>query len=117
MPHTIFRFYFLGLTVITGLNLVYRAATIALPPFRSLLLKREGHLFTQDIRYMSAMKYPEWFILSLVGHNIDSKSFTNLIMEYKEELTPRPSFVMHGDKIHRTDYPTMQMGAGVEKEK
>lgn len=96
--------------MVSGITLIYRVATIAFPHFRFFLLKRTAQGLTDDCsRAIRNLGYGEWFVLRLVGKNMDPFSFKSLIKEYNDEMVAsRPSFsLVGGDKIYNADLAAM----------
>ncbi|CAL8126468.1 unnamed protein product [Orchesella dallaii] len=111
-------FHLLILAIISGLGLIYRAATLISADFRSLILRRNGRGITSDsVKAIRNLGYGEWFILCLCGKNMDPTSFTNLIRDYNDELiAARPSVALvDGEKFFNADLGALRFRKNSEK--
>lgn len=83
-------FWFVGLTIITALWLVHRAATILLPQLReSLLLNSvcKDHHCDETVRYiLRETDIGDWFIMYLIGQNIDPLHMEAFLKKYELRL-------------------------------
>lgn len=76
-------FWFIILTILSGLTLGYRAAVIAASKVRMILLRARSRLSSQDEIMTIAEKYPigDWFVLYQLGKNIDPMIYRKLVSD------------------------------------
>ncbi|KAK9498875.1 hypothetical protein O3M35_003430 [Rhynocoris fuscipes] len=81
-------FWFILLTLLSALSLVYRAAVVLGPQIRLYLLRARSHLSPQDHIEIIANKCQlgDWFILYQLGKNIDSLIFKELLADLAKKL-------------------------------
>uniref|UniRef100_A0A8D8XI51 Innexin n=1 Tax=Cacopsylla melanoneura TaxID=428564 RepID=A0A8D8XI51_9HEMI len=81
-------FWFILLTVVTGLSLVYRFAVIMGPKVRLYLLRAKSRLSSQDQIETIARKCQigDWFVLYQLGKNIDPLIFKELVSDLAKKL-------------------------------
>ncbi|XP_051153951.1 innexin inx2 [Leptopilina boulardi] len=82
-------FWFIFLSVLSGLSLAYRAAVVAGPKLRLILLRARSRLSPKDqIEIISEKcQIGDWFILYQLGKNIDPLIYKQLISELASKLT------------------------------
>lgn len=81
-------FWFILLTVLTGLCIIYRAAIVISPSLRLYLLRARSRLSSQKDVQIIADKFQlgDWFILYQLGKNIDPLIFKDLISSLANKL-------------------------------
>lgn len=81
-------FWFIILSVLSGLTLAYRAAVIAGPKLRLVLLRARSRLSPQeDIELIAKnCQIGDWFILYQLGKNIDPLVYQELVTELALKL-------------------------------
>lgn len=86
-------FWFILLTVLTGLCIIYRAAIVISPALRLYLLRARSRLSTQKDVQIIADKFQlgDWFILYQLGKNIDPLIFKELISSLANKLNGKES--------------------------
>lgn len=85
------RFWFVILSIIGGLQLVYRVALMFLPRVRHSMLKRKvARPFQGAVNIiLQQTGYAEWFVLKLLAVNIDTLRFGELCDHIKTVLVER----------------------------
>lgn len=86
-------FWFILLTVLTGLCIIYRAAIVISPALRLYLLRARSRLSSQKDVQIIADKFQlgDWFILYQLGKNIDPLIFKELISSLANKLNGKES--------------------------
>lgn len=81
-------FWFILLTVLTGLCIIYRAAIVMSPSLRLYLLRARSRLSSQKDVQIIADKFQlgDWFILYQLGKNIDPLIFKDLVSSLANKL-------------------------------
>ncbi|XP_058805071.1 innexin inx2 [Phymastichus coffea] len=81
-------FWFIILSVLSGLSLAYRTAVVAGPKLRLILLRARSRLSTQDqIETISnRCQIGDWFILYQLGKNIDPLIYKQLIADLAKKF-------------------------------
>lgn len=81
-------FWFMALTCITGIGLVYRAAIIALPQLRYFVTSRTARTTDKyTVRLVTQSLNPsDWFLLNQLSKNIDSLHFRDVMVELSHTL-------------------------------
>lgn len=81
-------FWFILLTVVTGLSLVYRFAVVMGPQVRLYLLRARSRLSSQEQIETIARKCQigDWFVLYQLGKNIDPLIFKELVSDLAKKL-------------------------------
>lgn len=86
-------FWFVGLTIVTAIYLVFRAATIFVPPLReNLLLKnvcRHDEVICALRYVLHESDVGDWFLLYLVSQNIDPLHMEAFLKKYELRLSGR----------------------------
>ena len=86
-----YRFWFIIVSVISGVSLIYRLATIFGPQIRNHLLRSKARLV--DPEYINTIankcKVGDWFILYQLGRNMDPLIFRELIQDLARRLEGR----------------------------
>lgn len=86
-------FWFILLTVLTGLCIIYRAAIVMSPSLRLYLLRARSRLSSQKDVQIIADKFQlgDWFILYQLGKNIDPLIFKDLVSSLASKLNGKES--------------------------
>ncbi|XP_065209665.1 innexin inx2 [Planococcus citri] len=86
-------FWFILLTVLTGLCIIYRAAIVMSPALRLYLLRARSRLSSQKDVQIIADKFQlgDWFILYQLGKNIDPLIFKELVSSLANKLNGKES--------------------------
>lgn len=81
-------FWFIILTCVTALSLIYRAVVIAFPPLRLYLLRARSRLSPQEQIETIAKKCKigDWFVLYQLGKNIDPLIYKELISDLSKKM-------------------------------
>jgi hypothetical protein len=80
-------FWFLTLALITFVQLIIRAITILIPRKKETLLKNQAHVSYQVASIISnKLKYDDWFILYLLGKNMEPSFYKVFIEELAKEI-------------------------------
>ncbi|KAF6205910.1 hypothetical protein GE061_020086 [Apolygus lucorum] len=81
-------FWFIFLTLISGLSLLYRIAVVMMPQLRLYLLRARSRMSPQNQIETIANKCQigDWFILYQLGKNIDPLIFKELIADLAKKL-------------------------------
>lgn len=81
-------FWFIILTVVSGLSIIYRAAIVISPTVRLYLLRARSRLSPQDqIETISRKcQIGDWFVLYQLGKNIDPLIFKELVADLAKKL-------------------------------
>lgn len=81
-------FWFIFLTLLSGLSIVYRICVVALPRLRLYLLRARSRLSPQNQIETIANKCQigDWFILYQLGKNMDPLIFKELISDLHKKL-------------------------------
>ncbi|XP_065169616.1 innexin inx2 [Atheta coriaria] len=81
-------FWFIILSVLSGISLVYRAAVIMGPKLRLYLLRARSRLASQEQIEVIAKKchIGDWFVLYQLGKNIDPLIFKEIINDLAKRL-------------------------------
>jgi hypothetical protein len=81
-------FWFVFLSVLTGLNLLYRAVVILTPQVRMYLLRARSHSAPQDqIRAIHRKcQIGDWFLLYQLSNNIDPLIYKDLMADLAKRL-------------------------------
>ncbi|XP_057326133.1 innexin inx2-like [Microplitis mediator] len=76
-------FWFIILSIVSGLSLMYRAAVVALPKLRLMILRARSRISSQsEIQLISnRFQIGDWFVLYQLGKNIDPLVFKQLITD------------------------------------
>lgn len=99
--------WFVFLSIVTGLALLYRLLTIFSVKVRATILKTRSTMNLDDdtaYRVASICSLGDWFFLSLVGANLDSLIFTRLVKELDKRMTRRTNMgngSVSADKIEK----------------
>lgn len=77
-------FWYIILAVITGLGLIYRIVTLFVPKVRRFILYFQGGRILGDFERQLSVVFNrcnigDWFVLTLIGDNINQWAFTALI--------------------------------------
>ncbi|XP_034947948.1 innexin inx2 [Chelonus insularis] len=74
-------FWFIILSILSGLSLLYRAAVVAGPKLRLILLRARSRLSPQSQVQVIAQKFQigDWFVLYQLGKNIDPLVYKQLV--------------------------------------
>ncbi|BES93293.1 unnamed protein product [Nesidiocoris tenuis] len=81
-------FWFIFLTLISGLSLVYRICIVAFPRLRLFLLRARSRLspLTQIETIANKCQIGDWFIFYQLGKNIDPLIFKELVSDLAKKL-------------------------------
>lgn len=81
-------FWFVFLSVVTGISLLYRAAVIVGPQIRMYLLRARSRLAPQDQVEAISRKCQigDWFVLYQLGKNIDPLVYKELVADLAKKL-------------------------------
>lgn len=82
-------FWFVTLAIITGLGMAYRLVTIFSVRARASQLRALTHLLLEDVlavRVSSKLSCGDWFLLSLIGSNMDPYIFLKLIQNLDKAM-------------------------------
>jgi len=86
-------FWFYVLVISSGLMVIYRIVIIAFPRSRYFLLHRLHHLvppkYLDTILYRCG--YGDWFVLHLLGKNLDTMHYRDVIIQLSEKLDSLPN--------------------------
>ncbi|XP_013777708.1 innexin inx2-like [Limulus polyphemus] len=87
--YAILWFWFLIVTLLTGLALVYRFFTIVFPLMRYRSLFLRNRQVNQDRLWSVVQNFGrgDWFLLCLLGENIDETNFNELISDLAEDFS------------------------------
>ena len=87
-------FWFMFLAIATGLNLIYRVATLVMPGVRSklIILEEYGLRHTPSQRgaterILASMTYPDWLILYYLAQCMDKNNLNQLIAKMGERFS------------------------------
>jgi len=85
-------FWMIILAVITGIWLIYRLATIFLPPFRFWLLKVRAQMagYENLNRIQQHCHLGDWFLLHQLGRVLEPSSYAEFLRELSHELENMP---------------------------
>ena len=74
-------FWFIILSVLSGLSLLYRIVTVVVPTARRVLLRAHLRISSQDEinTLVKKLKIGDWFVLYQVGKNIHSLFYKQLV--------------------------------------
>jgi hypothetical protein len=85
-------FWFYILMILSGFMVLYRILVIAFPRTRYLLLHKLHHLV--PVRYLDTILnrvgYGDWFLLYLIGKNLDTMHFRDVIIQLSDKLDALP---------------------------
>lgn len=81
-------FWFIILTILTGVSLLYRFAVVFMPKVRLYLLRARSRLSThEDVESISTKcQLGDWFILYQLGKNIDPLIYKEIIADLSLKL-------------------------------
>uniref|UniRef100_A0A1B6CKW9 Innexin n=1 Tax=Clastoptera arizonana TaxID=38151 RepID=A0A1B6CKW9_9HEMI len=81
-------FWFIVLTVVSGLSVIYRAAVVMSPTVRLYLLRARARLAPQDqVETISRKcKIGDWFVLYQLGKNMDALIFKELVSDLAKKF-------------------------------
>lgn len=115
--YVIMWFWFLILTVITGLWLVYRAFTIIRPEIRVRAIRRRvSHLNKESMVYiLSRMNTGDWFVLSMLCKNLDHNVYSKIMDNLEFELGKKD--VQKDDQREAAESDSVSLNMGHEEEK
>jgi hypothetical protein len=86
-------FWFYLLVITSGIVVIYRIIIIAFPQSRYFLLHRLHHLVPP--RYLDTILtrsgYGDWFLLYLLGKNLDTMHYRDVIIQLSEKLDSLPT--------------------------
>ena len=84
-------FWFVIVSVITGVQLIYRLAILVTPQWRKVLLRRQSRLvpMTQLDAICKVSHLGDWFLLYQLGKNMDPLVFRDFIKALYEKLKPK----------------------------
>jgi len=84
-------FWFIILSILSGISLVYRIAVIMGPKLRYLLLRARSRLSTsEEIETISnACKIGDWFLLYQLGKNIDALVYKEVLFDLAMKISGR----------------------------
>jgi hypothetical protein len=91
--YIILWFWLYLLVVASGLMVLYRLIIIAFPQSRYFLLHRLHHLVPPkyfDV-ILAKCSYGDWFLLYLLGKNLDTMHYRDVIIQLSEQLDELPS--------------------------
>jgi len=82
------RFWFIIVSVVSGVGLLYRLAIVFLPKIRMSLLRSKARLSNRDDIDSIANKCQvgDWFVLYQLGKNMDPLIFRELIQDLGKRL-------------------------------
>lgn len=81
-------FWFMFVAILSGLNLVYRAAVVLIPTLRLHLLSAKSRLTSRCAleKIIKKCKIGDWFVLYQLGKNINPLIFKELLSELADKL-------------------------------
>lgn len=84
-------FWYIILAVITGLGLIYRIVTLIVPRVRRYTLFYKGGRLPGDFERQLGLVFNrcnigDWFVLSLIGENVDQWTFSALIQDLYAQI-------------------------------
>ncbi|XP_052868573.1 innexin inx2 [Anopheles cruzii] len=81
-------FWFILLTILTGISLIYRLAVIMMPRLRLLMLRARSRLSAhEDVELIaSRCQLGDWFILYQLGKNIDPLIYKEIIFDLAQKV-------------------------------
>lgn len=86
-------FWFYILMLLSGFMVLYRILVIAFPRTRYLLLHKLHHLV--PVRYLDTIlnrcAYGDWFLLYLLGKNLDTMHYRDVIIQLSDKLDALPN--------------------------
>lgn len=79
-------FWYIILAAITGLGVIYRVITLLVPKARRYILYLKGGRILGDFEkhlrvVFNSCNISDWFVLTLIGENIDQWTFTAVIQD------------------------------------
>lgn len=82
-------FWFIILTLLSGVSLIYRAAVVILPKVRLYLLRARSRLSSHDDveNIASKCQIGDWFVLYQLGKNIDPLIYKEVITDLSNKLS------------------------------
>lgn len=86
-------FWFYILLIFSGLMVLYRIVIIAFPQSRYFLLHRLHHLVPPKYldTILSKCSYGDWFLLFLLGKNLDTMHYRDVIIQLSDKLDSLPN--------------------------
>jgi hypothetical protein len=97
--YIILWFWLYLLVVASGLMVLYRLIIIAFPQSRYFLLHRLHHLVPPkyfDV-ILAKCSYGDWFLLYLLGKNLDTMHYRDVIIQLSEQLDELPSITFNDE--------------------
>ncbi|GAB6024363.1 hypothetical protein CHUAL_009531 [Chamberlinius hualienensis] len=81
--YVFFWFWFILMAIISGIGIVYRAMVVVFPNIRQQLLRMRSDLVQKDyVDMVNSKAYlGDWFVLDLLGKNMDGIIFREFIMD------------------------------------
>jgi len=81
-------FWFIILSILSGLSLLYRAAVVLGPKLRNVLLRARSRLSPHDqVKIISdKCQIGDWFVLYQLGKNIDPLVYKQLVADLATKL-------------------------------
>ncbi|XP_015108560.1 innexin inx2 [Diachasma alloeum] len=81
-------FWFIILSILSGLSLAYRAAVVAGPKLRLVLLRARSRLSPQDQIETISQRFQigDWFVLYQLGKNIDPLVYKDLVSDLAQRF-------------------------------
>lgn len=81
-------FWFIILSILSGLSLMYRAAVVAGPKLRLVLLRARSRLSPQDQIETISQRFQigDWFVLYQLGKNIDPLIYKDLVSDLAQRF-------------------------------
>jgi len=91
--YIILWFWLYILVIASGIMVIYRLIIIAFPQSRYYLLHRLHHLVQPKYfdTILSRCGYGDWFLLYLLGKNIDTMHYRDVIIQLSEKLDELPT--------------------------
>jgi len=83
------RFLFIILMILGSLAILYRLALVMSAPARGAMIRRKTKnlRIDQDVNHvLTGLSYQDWFVLDMLGYNLNKISFKDFIQSIDESL-------------------------------
>lgn len=99
-------FWFMILSLISGLVLVYRMIMLTFPPIRKLILRKRASTTPrhQIDLVLDFAQVGDWWLLYLLSKNIDAYHFREVISEFNKQLNGGSDGGVGSELIEQKDY-------------
>ncbi|XP_045771795.1 innexin inx2-like [Maniola jurtina] len=88
-------FWLIFLALVSAMAVLFRILVISMPPIRTLLIMSQLRFVKRKVisRIVKHFSFGDWFVLYLLGKNVNPLIYKDLIIEVSKELDKKPNNV------------------------